>query len=272
MKKRKIEVPLQNGQELKPIMIKPNMGRIIKPMAKFPDLSGDGKVTKKDILMGKGVIDKPNMKNKKDTPERLKIKKTGRELQNALIKEKSKPATQQDKRVINQLQGAIEEQKKKLKNPTMKKPKMYKKPKAMATVTTKKNKKSIDRSSYKKTKSDRLAEKASRITKKKKAVVSAKGRSSEKAARIINKENRIYNRQAGVNKTKRANAKKSRVAARATAKSARKSNRVDNLVSRIDKKTTRVQKRVNKTRAMGKLSRLTAKPAMKKPKMSYKKK
>tara|TARA_A100001201_G_scaffold96249_1_gene83190 strand:+ start:240 stop:1073 length:834 start_codon:yes stop_codon:yes gene_type:complete len=56
------EAPLQNGQELKPIMIKPNMGRIVKPMAKFPDLSGDGKVTKKDILMGRGVIDKPKMK------------------------------------------------------------------------------------------------------------------------------------------------------------------------------------------------------------------
>ena len=26
---------------------------------KFPDLSGDGKITQKDILMGKGVIDKP---------------------------------------------------------------------------------------------------------------------------------------------------------------------------------------------------------------------
>ena len=59
MKKRKIEVPLQNGKELKPIMIKPNMGKMIKPMAKFPDLSGDGKVTQKDILIGKGVIDKP---------------------------------------------------------------------------------------------------------------------------------------------------------------------------------------------------------------------
>lgn len=168
MKKRKIEIPLQNGKELKPIMIKPNMGKIIKPMmerdpfpkreqkriikltpaqrkkergekahfgihvanvaalrglggglrgakavsrsrnvtanpfksadaqllekyptgsqlhkfhkdqakhfakqfkkpmAKFPDLSGDGKVTKKDILMGRGVIDKPKMlKNKR---------------------------------------------------------------------------------------------------------------------------------------------------------------------------------------------------------------
>ena len=36
-----------------------------KPMAKFPDLSGDGKVTKKDILMGRGVIDKPKMLRKK---------------------------------------------------------------------------------------------------------------------------------------------------------------------------------------------------------------
>ena len=271
MKKRKIEVPLQNGKELKPIMIKPNMGKIIKPMmerdpfpkreqkriikltpaqrkkergekahfgihvanvaalrglggglrgakavsrsrnvtanpfksadaqllekyptgsqlhkfhkdqakhfakqfkkpmAKFPDLSGDGKVTQKDILIGKGVIDKPKYygdkpkmygkkpkmynkpknKVKKDTPERLKIKKTGRELQNALIKEKSKPVTQQDKRVINQLQGAIEEQKKKLKNPTMKKPKMYKKPKAsynmLSGLGTKKGQRKVKR-------------------------------------------------------------------------------------------------------------------------------
>ena len=37
-----------------------------KPNAKFPDLSGDGKVTKKDILIGRGVIDKPKMlKNKR---------------------------------------------------------------------------------------------------------------------------------------------------------------------------------------------------------------
>ncbi len=30
----------------------------IKNKSKFPDLSGDGKVTKKDILMGRGVIKK----------------------------------------------------------------------------------------------------------------------------------------------------------------------------------------------------------------------
>jgi hypothetical protein len=31
----------------------------------FPDMSGDGKVTKKDILMAKGVIKKSKMKKKK---------------------------------------------------------------------------------------------------------------------------------------------------------------------------------------------------------------
>ena len=33
--------------------------------SKFPDHSGDGKVTQKDILMAKGVIPKPKKKNKK---------------------------------------------------------------------------------------------------------------------------------------------------------------------------------------------------------------
>tara|TARA_R100001591_G_scaffold46976_1_gene57686 strand:+ start:473 stop:895 length:423 start_codon:yes stop_codon:yes gene_type:complete len=65
MKKNKKQMPLQNGEELKPIMIKPNMGRMIKPMAKFPDLSGDGKVTQKDILMGRGVIKKPKVQKTK---------------------------------------------------------------------------------------------------------------------------------------------------------------------------------------------------------------
>jgi len=30
----------------------------------FPDLSGDGKITKKDVLMGRGVISKPKTKKK----------------------------------------------------------------------------------------------------------------------------------------------------------------------------------------------------------------
>lgn len=32
---------------------------------KFPDLSGDGKITKKDILMARGVIKKKTKKTKK---------------------------------------------------------------------------------------------------------------------------------------------------------------------------------------------------------------
>jgi len=38
---------------------------------KFPDLSGDGKVTKKDILMGRGIIKKKTKKKKKN-----EVKKT----------------------------------------------------------------------------------------------------------------------------------------------------------------------------------------------------
>ena len=51
----------------KPLPTKPpTSGKVInKPKAKFPDLSGDGKITKKDILMGRGVIDKPKMLRKK---------------------------------------------------------------------------------------------------------------------------------------------------------------------------------------------------------------
>jgi hypothetical protein len=33
---------------------------MMKKKSKFPDLSGDGKVTQKDILMGKGVVKKRN--------------------------------------------------------------------------------------------------------------------------------------------------------------------------------------------------------------------
>ena len=32
--------------------------RMLKKGGKFPDLSGDGKVTKKDILIGRGIIKK----------------------------------------------------------------------------------------------------------------------------------------------------------------------------------------------------------------------
>ena len=36
-----------------------------KKKSKFPDYSGDGKITKKDILMARGVIKKPMKKKKK---------------------------------------------------------------------------------------------------------------------------------------------------------------------------------------------------------------
>ena len=92
MKKNKKQMPLQNGEELKPIMIKPNMGRMIKPMAKFPDLSGDGKVTQKDILMGRGVIKKPKVqKTKANIMKGITISAT--DPKNDLLKEAKRQGT-----------------------------------------------------------------------------------------------------------------------------------------------------------------------------------
>ena len=48
-----------------------------RPMMKkgsFPDMSGDGKVTQKDILIAKGVIKKPRSKKKK-VVKKMKNKK-----------------------------------------------------------------------------------------------------------------------------------------------------------------------------------------------------
>ena len=49
-----------------PTQVRNKMGYMKKGgrVKKFPDLSGDGKVTKKDILMGRGVIKKKNGKKK----------------------------------------------------------------------------------------------------------------------------------------------------------------------------------------------------------------
>jgi hypothetical protein len=41
------------------------MKKKMKKKSKFPDHSGDGKITKKDILMAKGVIPKTKKKMKK---------------------------------------------------------------------------------------------------------------------------------------------------------------------------------------------------------------
>lgn len=45
--------------------LKKAKGGSVKKKKKFPDLSGDGKVTKKDILMARGVIKKPKKKKTK---------------------------------------------------------------------------------------------------------------------------------------------------------------------------------------------------------------
>ena len=41
-------------------------------MGKFPDLSGDGKTTFKDILIGRGVIKKKKKKKKKTSKKNTK--------------------------------------------------------------------------------------------------------------------------------------------------------------------------------------------------------
>jgi hypothetical protein len=41
------------------------MKKQTKKKSKFPDHSGDGKITKKDILMAKGIIPKKKKKGKK---------------------------------------------------------------------------------------------------------------------------------------------------------------------------------------------------------------
>ena len=57
-------------------------GRVGLKGGSFPDLSGDGKTTMKDILMGRGVIPKP--KNKK----KMVAKKTKTPMEKAIKKNK----------------------------------------------------------------------------------------------------------------------------------------------------------------------------------------
>ena len=58
--------PDQKGLQKLPEKVRNKMGYMKDggKVKKFPDLSGDGKVTKKDILMGRGVIKKKNGKKK----------------------------------------------------------------------------------------------------------------------------------------------------------------------------------------------------------------
>jgi len=43
------------------------IGKANSPMKKLKDLSGDGKVTRKDVLIGRGVIDSPMKQTVKDS-------------------------------------------------------------------------------------------------------------------------------------------------------------------------------------------------------------
>lgn len=63
MKNRKARVPdrvkgIKDKGDVPPKKIKAKMGTSVNTKKSFPDLSGDGKITQKDILIGKGVIKK----------------------------------------------------------------------------------------------------------------------------------------------------------------------------------------------------------------------
>lgn len=63
MKNRKEKVPdrvkgIKDKGDVPPKKIKAKMGTSVNTKKSFPDLSGDGKITQKDILIGKGVIKK----------------------------------------------------------------------------------------------------------------------------------------------------------------------------------------------------------------------
>ena len=61
-------------------------GRVGLKRGTFPDLSGDGQVTKEDILIGRGVIPKPKKKKKKT----MMAKKSETPMDKAVKKDKKK--------------------------------------------------------------------------------------------------------------------------------------------------------------------------------------
>ena len=63
-----------NKQTRKAAMGGGMMKRGMYKKGSFPDMSGDGKITKKDILIARGVIKKPGGKKKKDV-KKMKTKK-----------------------------------------------------------------------------------------------------------------------------------------------------------------------------------------------------
>ena len=78
LKKRKLGPFRDKTPEMKPMPYRPGKDKEKMkpvPLAKggFPDLSGDGKITKKDILMGRGVI-KKKRGGPVDSPKKKKKK------------------------------------------------------------------------------------------------------------------------------------------------------------------------------------------------------
>jgi len=67
---------------------------MVKPQVKFPDMNKDGKITKADILMGRGVIPKAQKGNapkaKKEMPKKEMPKKKLTPKQMEKLKEHSK--------------------------------------------------------------------------------------------------------------------------------------------------------------------------------------
>ena len=60
------------------------MRSYFKSGSKFPDLSGDGKVTQKDILIGKGVIDRSEAKKGGSMKSKYHTTKDGRKARKGL--------------------------------------------------------------------------------------------------------------------------------------------------------------------------------------------
>ena len=137
-----------NMAKNKPMMNygKPKMMK--KPMAKFPDLSGDGKVTKKDILMGRGVIDKPKMLKKKRKDIAGKAMMSYAKPNMAM---KKKPAMAKDKPMMSKKKP----KKPKKINKTVSGPKGTGKHHTMTRVNTKKGKATVKEVSKKK--ADRIS-------------------------------------------------------------------------------------------------------------------
>ena len=74
---------------------------------KFPDLSGDGKITQKDILMGKGVIPRTNKAKGGKTMPMHAMKKKKKKKKNMKKRVKAMGGGAMKKRVMKRGGGAM---------------------------------------------------------------------------------------------------------------------------------------------------------------------